>query len=335
MRSSLENVDLSMADLRNGEFILANFYKANLQSANLRGANLTQASLEYSDLTGAILSGSKSERAAILSQSNMEGSILRNADLSGADLSKVQFWGEGATLDGANLNLADFSNAFLLGLRFIDISQNRLQGVNFDGACLAKCEFNGVDIGDYNGKPTSFEGAFLHGSKFIKTRMQQVSLNEAAIAFAPGNLELNDEELPPRIAYEKTDYAGCETDEGTICPCGCKGPCKKEEQWKMTGKFPTKWPAMKQKVGCVFSWDEVPGEYNEILKEFLIKNLEIDWAKIEKIDDGKTIKVSTGKETFSLKLNDEKTEAVLEIDGIKMDRFAAKMKNGMLNINPA
>ena len=85
----------------------------------------------------------------------------------------------------------------------------------------------------------------------------------------------------------------------------------------------------------LFSWDEIPGNDNVRLIEFLKQNFGIDWAKtvkIEKIDNGKTIKVSTQKNYLSLKLNDEQTEVNLEIDDGRTDKFVAKIENSKLNI---
>jgi hypothetical protein len=67
----------------------------------------------------------------------------------------------------------------------------------------------------------------------------------------------------------------------------------------------------------LFSWDAIPGNDNVRLIEFLIHKFGIDWvktAKIEKIDNDKTIRVSTEKNFLSLSLNDAKTEVNLKID---------------------
>jgi hypothetical protein len=85
----------------------------------------------------------------------------------------------------------------------------------------------------------------------------------------------------------------------------------------------------------MFSWNEIPGEDNEILVKFLTQKFGIDWVKtaeIEKIDDDKTIKVSTEKNSLSLKLNDKKTEVILEIDDGRSNNFIAKLENDALNI---
>ena len=93
----------------------------------------------------------------------------------------------------------------------------------------------------------------------------------------------------------------------------------------------------------LFSWDETPRNDSGRLIDFLKQKYSIDWvktAKIEKIDDGKTIKVSVGKNHLSLSLNNEKNKVNLKIDDGRTDDFIAKMENGKLNIcdqtsNPA
>ncbi|KPQ41161.1 MAG: hypothetical protein MPEBLZ_04292 [Candidatus Methanoperedens nitroreducens] len=85
----------------------------------------------------------------------------------------------------------------------------------------------------------------------------------------------------------------------------------------------------------LFSWDGIQGNDNEIFKKFLKKNFGIDWgknAKIEKMDDGKTIQLSTGKNYLSLTLNDEKTKANLEIDNVKTAEYTIKKVNNKLKI---
>jgi len=85
----------------------------------------------------------------------------------------------------------------------------------------------------------------------------------------------------------------------------------------------------------LFSWDEIPGNDNSKLIEFLKQKFGIDWVKtveIEKIDNGNTIKVSTEVNHLSLNLNQEKTEVIFKIDDVRTDKFMAKMENGKLNI---
>ena len=87
----------------------------------------------------------------------------------------------------------------------------------------------------------------------------------------------------------------------------------------------------------LFSWDEIPE--NDIVRftNILEQECDIDWAKtakFEKIDNGKTIRVSTSKNCILLKLNDEKTEINLKIDGNIIDKikFIVKTENNKINI---
>jgi hypothetical protein len=84
-----------------------------------------------------------------------------------------------------------------------------------------------------------------------------------------------------------------------------------------------------------FVWDEIPGKGNERLVEFLTRITGIKFrknAKIEKFDNGATIKVSTDKNIISPKLDNKKTEVVMEVDNKQTNKFIAKMENDWLNI---
>ena len=86
---------------------------------------------------------------------------------------------------------------------------------------------------------------------------------------------------------------------------------------------------------ALFRWDKIPGSDNAGLIDFITKNFGIDWGEkdnIEKIDDGKTIKVSVEKNTLSLNLNNENTKVNLKIDDGRTDELFAILENGNLNI---
>ena len=85
----------------------------------------------------------------------------------------------------------------------------------------------------------------------------------------------------------------------------------------------------------LFSWDDIPGNDTHRLIIILKNVFRIEWAesaKIEKIDGGKTILVSTEINTLSLKLNDEKTKVNLTINDNRTDEFIVRMKNSKLYI---
>lgn len=88
-------------------------------------------------------------------------------------------------------------------------------------------------------------------------------------------------------------------------------------------------------AGYLFCWDEIPGNDDGRLLEFLAKKFGFDWvktAKIEKIDDCRIIKVSSEDNYLSLKLNDEKTKVNIEIDNVRKDEFIASTENFELKI---
>lgn len=84
----------------------------------------------------------------------------------------------------------------------------------------------------------------------------------------------------------------------------------------------------------LFSWNNVPGNDSGKLINFLEKN-GVEWvkdAKINKINDDKTIVLSDGKNSCSLSLNEEKTRAALRTDDGKTRLFIVKTENANLNI---
>ena len=85
----------------------------------------------------------------------------------------------------------------------------------------------------------------------------------------------------------------------------------------------------------MFRWEDIPGNDNVRLIEFLKQNFGVDWVKtenIKKIDNGMTIKVSTQKNNFTLKLNNEQTEVNVTIDDGRTNKFGVKIENSKLNI---
>lgn len=85
----------------------------------------------------------------------------------------------------------------------------------------------------------------------------------------------------------------------------------------------------------LFNWNEIPGNDNERLIEFLTQKFGIDWVKtvkIEKIDNSRTIKLTSQNNFISLNLNYENTKVKLKIDDERIDEFIVKIESGRLNI---
>ena len=90
-------------------------------------------------------------------------------------------------------------------------------------------------------------------------------------------------------------------------------------------------------ITYLFRWDDIPGNDDEILKEFLNVRFRIDWAKnakFEKIDEGKTIRLFYKNNSLSLILNYENTKVSLKINDIRTDEFNVQQENSKLNIYP-
>jgi len=111
----------------------------------------------------------------------------------------------------------------------------------------------------------------------------------------------------------------------------CERIIRALKKWNCEAPYPDR---MCKESKFMFSWDEVPGNDEERLKEVLAEKYYIDGvknAKIEKID-AKIIRISTNGLSNSLKLNDERTEVEFEIDNDTIIKFIAKQENNNLNI---
>lgn len=88
--------------------------------------------------------------------------------------------------------------------------------------------------------------------------------------------------------------------------------------------------------GYLFSWDDVPRhDDGGNLIEYLNQKFGIDWvknAKIEKIDDNRTLRVYSDKNYLFLTLNDDKTRLNLSIDDGRTYELIVKVQGGELNI---
>lgn len=89
------------------------------------------------------------------------------------------------------------------------------------------------------------------------------------------------------------------------------------------------------KPNFLFSWNDVPGSDNDRLIEFLNQKHCITWvkiAKIEKMDEGRSIRISYAKNSISLSLNNEKTKVNLIIDDGRTNEFIVKIECSRLNV---
>jgi len=84
-----------------------------------------------------------------------------------------------------------------------------------------------------------------------------------------------------------------------------------------------------------FNWDNLPGDDNEKLKEFLRDDFDIKWtenAKIRKFHDGKTICILKDEHYAKINIDEKKEEASLKISDGRICYLKFKNENGQLNI---
>jgi hypothetical protein len=87
----------------------------------------------------------------------------------------------------------------------------------------------------------------------------------------------------------------------------------------------------------LFCWDKIPGDDTDRFKEFLIRKYGINWVKtteFNKTDNDMTINVSYEMNSLSLKLNNEKTKAILTIGDGRTEDFIATVESDKLKIYP-
>lgn len=83
----------------------------------------------------------------------------------------------------------------------------------------------------------------------------------------------------------------------------------------------------------LFSWDEIPKKDSYRFIEYLKQNFGINWLRTAKIDKtNSAVSIISKNNSLSLRLNDEKTKAMLTVDDVNADEFIVKTEDGKLNI---
>lgn len=92
---------------------------------------------------------------------------------------------------------------------------------------------------------------------------------------------------------------------------------------------------IKEKSEYLFCWNDIQGNDSDRFIGFLENEFGIDWiktGKIEKINDGRTIRIYFENKFLSLTLNEEKTKGYLKIDDGRTDEYIVKQENSKLKI---
>ncbi len=337
----LKDIDLARMNLSRADLSGANLSYTNLTMANLSGANLARADLTGADLTGVNLSGANLSRFALsmvkkLEGANLPGLELPKTDFAGADLSLANL--SGSNLSGANLSKANLYRANLSNVKFsganisginlfeanlsdADLSNRDLSKVDFTGAKLTRANLSNSKLLKANLTDADLSNANLAGADLSGSRLLKANLTDADLSYA----FLTETQL--LLAILNGANLSNATFIGTITPS--------VEVNEKTKAVDMRIVEGESKEEYLFNWDNIPGDDNGKLMEFLNRHFGIEWIKTatsEKIDAGRIIKVSTEKNSLSLRLNDEKTKVNLKIDDGRTDEFIVKMENNKPNI---
>jgi hypothetical protein len=151
--------------------------------------------------------------------------------------------------------------------------------------------------------------------------------NSAKYNFCPTCFEKYKALIAPSIEYllfkPMEEWREIESDV-TLVVMVTKGVLERDNLYLSLGDEP-----------ILFQWNQKPLRRNVRLIKYLKQNYNIDWVKIAKIKyikSEKTIKLSAGEKSLSLRLNEEETKVTLTIDGVRTDEFIVERGKKDLNI---
>jgi uncharacterized protein YjbI with pentapeptide repeats len=181
--AKLDEATLEEADLKGANLAGADLKSANLDNATLTGVTLDRANLEQiyarkTDLHGLDFTGTRSMRAANLSDSDLKGANFAGVTLAGARLA-------GADLTGANLAGADLSGAMLemAHLRGSDLRHAKLDGARLKNADLTGAKLEGASLREAMLSGAILKDAALAGADLARSPLDGVTwLNGCKLA---------------------------------------------------------------------------------------------------------------------------------------------------------
>lgn len=172
----------------------ANFTDANLNGTTFTGATLNSANFTRANLTGVTLTGLSATGA------NFTHATIRNANVNVTGAASGTWLGAFRTTTttlpadlpagsnlvtvetGAALTSADLSGLWLTGETSIWTSTDNLSNVNFTGARITGCEFDGANLSNAN-----FTNAVLTGSELTASNLTGANFTNAKLSNAVMN----------------------------------------------------------------------------------------------------------------------------------------------------
>ena len=197
-KKSLEDLDLSGADLHDIDFTERSLAYSKLDGANLKGAKLNRAKLSHASLVGASLEGAKLDGAdlesanlskvradkasfvkanlvhANLEQASLNGAVLDDADLSDVDATRAGF--SEAKLRRVKANRAKLDRTSLVAA---DFEYASLDFANLERASMDEASFVGASFADAN-----LEKSIAEGARFSKARLVRANLSQTRLVSA-------------------------------------------------------------------------------------------------------------------------------------------------------
>lgn len=223
---TLDGGDFTGAVLSNVVFMGASLRYVKFNGAVLTGADFNRAVLVGTHFRGAALGGVAQNVGTKLNQAYISLCDFASANLYGADFTGATLFGGNDFRSAANLQEANFANAFLPAT---DFSGANLKGASFDGACLIGARLTGADLSPATdgALSTSLSGACLQGVDFTGTRLDGADLANAVVTDQSGAMPVryrdsSGEWSPPSpLSWAATAWpAASSLSDQTLCPNG-------------------------------------------------------------------------------------------------------------------
>lgn len=189
---SINDANLSKADLRNANLIGIDFNRANFSEVDLRLAKLSKTKFLKSNLNEVKLSDLD------LSETDFSSVDLNKADFSGSTLIKANFKSNlnicSAIFDGANLQEAIFDGANLYDAKFRDaiLFKTQLCRANLTKANLTGANLTGANLSRACLIESIFDGATLEMSWLWGTQLSGWSIKSVVCEFVSWETDLTE-----------------------------------------------------------------------------------------------------------------------------------------------